>query len=338
MLEIDVLLISILSTLIINFVLKRKNFCLDKKFYSHKSFATKALTPISGGIIFSLLFILFFPNEDLYFKILILLLFVIGFLSDINYLISPTKRFFFQIFVITIFLFFTQNFINTIRIPFFDYLLENIYFKYFFTLLCLLVLINGSNFIDGMNTLFLGYYLMIGIILLLLTKELQIINSIMPLNIMVSILFIIFIFNFFGKLFSGDSGAYSISFVLGFFMINLVNLSEKISPYFIACLLWYPAYECLFSILRKSVKNKFLTKADNKHLHHLIFSFFKEKTKFKSENINLLTGLSINLFNLIIFFNAYNNVSQTKNLIFLIFISSSLYTFLYFYLSKNLSD
>jgi UDP-N-acetylmuramyl pentapeptide phosphotransferase/UDP-N-acetylglucosamine-1-phosphate transferase len=189
-----------------------------------------------------------------------------------------------------------------------------------------------------MNTLFLGYYLMIGIILLLLTKELQIINSIMPLNIMVSILFIIFIFNFFGKLFSGDSGAYSISFVLGFFMINLVNLSEKISPYFIACLLWYPAYECLFSILRKSVKNKFLTKADNKHLHHLIFSFFKEKTKFKSENINLLTGLSINLFNLIIFFNAYNNVSQTKNLIFLIFISSSLYTFLYFYLSKNLSD
>ena len=56
-------------------------------------------------------------------------------------------------------------------------------------------------------------------------------------------------------------------------MINLVNLSEKISPYFIACLLWYPAYECLFSIIRKRLKKNFLTKADNKHLHHLIFIF-----------------------------------------------------------------
>ncbi len=338
MLEINVLLISIVLTLIINFVLKKKNFCLDKKFYSHKSFASNKLTPISGGIIFLLLSIIFFPNEDLYFKTLVILLFTIGFLSDINYLISPTKRIFFQIIIITILLFFSQNLINTIRVPFFDYLLENIYFKYFFTLFCLLVLINGSNFIDGMNTIFIGYYLMLTITLAFLTRELQITHNITEINIILSVLLILFIFNFFGKLFSGDSGAYTISFIVGFFMINLVNLSEKISPYFIACLLWYPAYECLFSIIRKRLKKNFLTKADNKHLHHLIFSFLRKKTNLKTEKANLFTGLSINFFNFIIFFNAYNNVSQTKNLIFLIFISSFLYTILYFYLLKNSSE
>ena len=158
MLEINVLLISVIFTLIINFVLKKKNFCLDKKFYSHKSFATEKLTPISGGIIFSLLFIVFFPFINLNIKILFIFLFLIGFLSDINYLVSPIKRIIFQIIIIATLLFLSQNLINSIRIPFFDHFLENIYFKYFFTIFCFLVLINGSNFIDGLNGLMLGYF------------------------------------------------------------------------------------------------------------------------------------------------------------------------------------
>ena len=42
--------------------------------------------------------------------------------------------------------------------PFLNSLLENTYFKYFFPVFCLLILINGSNFIDGLNGLMLGYF------------------------------------------------------------------------------------------------------------------------------------------------------------------------------------
>ena len=59
---------------------------------------------------------------------------------------------------------FDQIFINSIRIENFDNLLSNIYFKYFFTIFCFLVLMNGSNFMDGINTLLVGYFLSLSVI------------------------------------------------------------------------------------------------------------------------------------------------------------------------------
>ena len=95
-------------------------------------------------------------------------------------------------------------------------------------------------------------------------------------------------------------------------MIILSNKSEIISPYFIACLLWYPAYECLFSIIRKKLNKSFAFKPDNKHLHHLIFLYLKKNYKLSNNTINSLSGLLINLFNLLTFTIAYNNYFFTK--------------------------
>ena len=39
--------------------------------------------------------------------------------------------------------------------------LSNDIFRLLFTVFCILIVINGSNFIDGMNTLCVGYYLII---------------------------------------------------------------------------------------------------------------------------------------------------------------------------------
>ena len=150
------------------------------------------------------------------------------------------------------------------------------------------------------------------------------------------IICVIFLFNFFGKLFSGDSGAYLISFIFGYLLIDLSNLTEKISPYFVACMLWYPAYECLFSIVRKKISKKPITKPDNRHLHHLIFIYLNQKFNLKGVFLNSATGSIINLFNLIIFLNALQNISQTKNLILIISISLIFYNFIYFYLNKIL--
>ena len=167
--EIDVFLISFFLCLIINYILPKYNFLIDKKFFPHKAFTSKNSVPISGGLIFILTTLLFLKFEN-YFNYIIFLIFFVGVLSDLNSLKSPYKRFFLQVTVIFTLVFFCKIFISSIRIPFFDYLLTYTLFKYFFVVFCLLILINGSNFIDGVNTLLIGYYLSVIIILIILTN------------------------------------------------------------------------------------------------------------------------------------------------------------------------
>ena len=335
MYQIYVILFTFISILLFNHIFKKKQFFVDRKFSPHKSFATEKNLPITGGLVFFLGCLFFLSFENNLIKLFILMIFIIGFLSDNNYLFSPIKRFFLQLIIIFLFVYVSQNFVSSLRLSVIDILFDNIFFKYFITIICLMVLINGSNFMDGVNTLLLGYYLGVSILsLIVLNKygsELDIINF----NIIIIILFILVLFNFFNKLLSGDSGAYLISFLIGYYLIYISNLSDVISPFFVGCLLWYPAYECLFSIIRKKIKKISISQSDNKHLHQLLLIYFRKKFKIKNERLNTITGLSINIFNYIIFYNAFHNISQTKNLVFIIFICIIVYNFVYYYLNKR---
>ena len=93
-------------------------------------------------------------------------------------------------------------------------------------------------------------------------------------------------------------------------------------------------HENLFSIIRKRIKNISPTEPDNKHFHQLLFIFIKKKFNYSEGISNTLTGLIINAFNLLIFINAINNITQTKNLLLLILISLLFYNSTYFYLLK----
>lgn len=332
--EIAVFLISTFLCLITNYILSKYDFLLDKKFFPHKSFVSNNTVPISGGIIFVLSTFLYLQFEFIY-SYIIFLIFIVGILSDLNLLKSPYKRFLLQILIIFFLIFLSQNFVSSIRIPFFDELLSYIFFKYFFVIFCLLVLINGSNFIDGVNTLLIGYFISVVLMIMLLINKYDLNIEIQNLKIIFSVLLILFAFNFFEKLFCGDGGSYIISLITGFYLIELSNIDELISPYFIACLLWYPAYECLFSMVRKKIQKSEVTGPDNYHLHQLLFIFLAKKLKLKKWIISSLTGLIINLLNLIIFFIAYLNVSQTKTLIFIIILNIILYNSFYFLLKKK---
>ncbi len=335
--EIGVFLISLFLFLLTNYIFPKYDFLIDKKFFPHKSFVSKNSIPISGGLIFTLSVLLFlrFENNFIYITFFIL---IIGLLSDLNILKSPYKRFILQISVILILVFLSKNFVSSVRIPFFDSLLSFTIFKYFFVTFCLLVLINGSNFIDGVNTLLIGYFLSVIVIIIILIKKYSLDFEIENLKIILIVLSVLFVFNFFEKFFCGDSGSYVISLILGYYLIELSNLAIIISPYFIACLLWYPAYECLFSMIRKKIKKLEITSPDNSHLHQLLFIFFSNKIKLKRWVISSLTGVTINTYNLVIFFIAFMNVSQTKILVFIIIFNVVLYNLVYFLLLKKKKD
>tara|TARA_B100000035_G_scaffold304867_1_gene305068 strand:- start:219 stop:1229 length:1011 start_codon:yes stop_codon:yes gene_type:complete len=335
MLEISVFLISFFLFLIINYILPKYNFLIDKKFFPHKSFVSKNSVPISGGLIFTLSAILFLTFEN-NFSYVIFLIFFVGILSDLNTLKSPYKRFFLQISVILALVLLNKIFISSIRIPLFDQLFMFAFFKYFFVVFCLLILINGSNFIDGVNTLLIGYFLSVILIVLILMNKYNLNFETQNLRIIFSVLLILFVFNFFEKFFCGDGGSYVISLIAGYYLIELSNLYLFISPYFIACLLWYPAYECLFSMIRKKIKKYRITSPDNRHLHQLLFIFFTKKIKFESWVISSLTGISINAYNFFIFYVALLNVSQTKILVSIIILNVIFYNYIYFTLKKKI--
>ena len=217
----------------------------------HQLFVEKKSIPLSGGIVIAILsiFIFNFKIENYYF--IFIIIFFIGLLSDAKILKSAKKRFFFKFFFIFLFVVYYDLSISNVRVFFLDYFLENKIFSYFFVTFCLLIVVNGSNFIDGLNGLSLGYYTIITGILLYLNLY----DNFLNLNIFLSIYLIIFVylllFNYFNKLYLGDSGSYLIGFSIATLLIVTYNNFTNISPFFVVLLLWYPCFENLFSIIRK---------------------------------------------------------------------------------------
>ena len=101
-----------------------------------------------------------------------------------------------------------------------------------------------------------------------------------PITFLIPSLILLFFLNIYNKLFLGDSGSYLLGFLFSIELINFYLNNLNISPFFIILLLWYPAFENLFSILRKINFNKSPIYPDTNHLHQLIFSFFRKKKIF----------------------------------------------------------
>ena len=278
--------IEINSFFLDNFTINFKSFIIkivllgDENKSSHrKIFSTKSQKIQSGGLFFLIILIITTSQQNIYLTVSLILMFVLGMLSDINLLSSPKKRFFFQIFIIIFLITFTSTYVDQTRIIFLDYLIQNSIFSFFFTMFCFLILINGCNFIDGANNLLIGYFLIVSFAFFTLN-----VNDIISVNqthikIIIISLTILLIFNFFSKIIMGDSGAYILGLFFGFTLINFSNDNLDISPIYILNLLWYPAFENLFSIIRKLKMKISISKADNFHLHHIIYKYINGKYK-----------------------------------------------------------
>ncbi len=325
----------LLSTITLNFLFKKYNILIDQVNISkHKNFIQNKKTPLSGGLVIFLILFYFLPESYKYFTIIMFIIFLSGLLSDLNILHAPLFRIFFQTIVVIIYLVLFDNFITSIRINFFDNLLNIFIVKLIFSIFCILILINGTNFMDGVNTLVVGYFILVlsNIFYLSEINDLKLDHFL--ITICIFLLFLIYLFNFFGLMFLGDSGSYLISFIAGVTMINFSNNNDLVSPYYIAAILWYPAYENLFSIIRKLIFKKSPSNPDNEHLHQLIYIFLKKKIKKNNFFSNSLTGILICIYNLIYFNLIFNYFYNTKILVFSILFNVTLYNITFIFLNK----
>ena len=294
-----ILLIIIIST---NFLFKSKNFLLSYTGLKHQTYIQQNKIPLSGGFVLLTYFLINHNEQNIILNLYIFLFFLIGLIGDLNLFKSVMIRFLIQILLIIFFVISLNISINDLRVSFLNEILDNFYFNIFFISFCFLVLLNGSNFIDGCNGLAIGYYLIIYVFLFYLNKN-QIIVS--EMNLFLSLIFcllILLVFNLSNKLFLGDNGIYILSIFTGYILIEIVNLNKYISPYYIMNLLWYPAFEILFSMLRKIRSNFSPMEPDTNHLHQLLFFSYKCKFSFSQTVNNSLVGITINLYNLILIF------------------------------------
>jgi len=331
------MIIKIISYFLFVFLISK--YFKDKKMLSnfsgdkHQIYLNDKNIPLIGG------FVLLYPIFQLFkeYDLLILfslLIFFVGLLSDTKILESPKIRIVIQIILIILFVTLNDIKINSSRLELFDLFLENLFFAYLFSSFCILILINGSNFIDGLNGLLLGYTLLV---LYFLNKN----GLLIDLNLEKAdtiffffVLTFLFILNISNKVMLGDSGAYFIGFLLGYAVIKLHNYNDMISPYYFISLIWYPCFENLFSIIRKFIKKKSPGNPDKLHLHHLLFLCLKNKLKLSKIISNNISSIFINFINFLILLISSIDPTDTKFQILIIISSMIIYILSYFLISK----
>ncbi len=317
-----------------NFFLKKKNILLNNTGQIHQSYNQKYQVPLSGGLVILIYIYYNFEIFNLPLIFYLTIFFMLGLFADLNLFKSPTLRFITQILLLIFFLIHLKVQIYDIRINWINDLLQYQYFNIFFVLLCFLVLINGTNFIDGNNGISIGYYLIIFFLIFKLINYEIIVYDVNFFRSFLFVLTILLIFNLFNKLYIGDSGAYLLSVFSGYILIDIINQNQNLSPYFIVNIFWYPAFEILFSLIRK-IKYKYSPlKPDTKHLHQLLFFYYSKKIRLSKSVLNSFTGLSVNIFNGLILYFASMNLNNTKIQLAFILLSLTIYIVVYFILSK----
>ena len=323
---------------LINFIFLKKKFLIHKSFgLKHKQKNLKGIVLSGGTYLFISFALTSFFNEFLFFDIFLygFIFLLLGIFSDLNFKISPQQRLL-TMFLMSFFIIYNSNItINKIDFYFLDNLLKYKYFSILFSSICLVILINGSNFIDGTNGNAIGYYLLCIISLSYqydLSKNFDSENIL--LNSISFSLLIFMILNFFNKCFLGDNGAYYISAVVGILAIHIF-LTTNVSSFYIANLFIYPTVEVFISFIRKIFTNKSPYSADKMHLHHLIQKNLKN-FKISKKYSNNLTSIVI-LFLLSIFFYLINLNVENK-LVQLRFALGFCITYIIIYLLLKVSD
>ena len=274
----------------------------------------KTNTPLVGGIMISstlflvFLYILFF---NVYNKINLIIfiasffVFIVGLIDDI-FKLSYKYKFVFLTTIYSFFITLEPNLqITKIYFSTFDKFIYLDNYGILFTIICLLLLSNAINLIDGIN----GFCILIVIIIffwIVLTFE----NNNFIYVIITSLILILF-FNLRGNIFLGDSGSLLVGSSIGLLIINNYN-NELILRNFpvedIFIILMLPGIDMLRVFIVRMLKKKNPFSSDRNHLHYLLLD-----NNFKLYQI-LIIVMSIYILPILI-----NSLTNIRSLFIILF-------------------
>ena len=293
----------------------------DKYLKKHKS-----NVPLLGGIIIILNILIYFllsfffdtslenlgfsKKEQLSIFLLIALFFLMGICDD-KFKLAPNTKLILSIIISILVLSLNNNLlIQNLSFSFLDRKIFLGDLSYFFTVFCIIILINALNFYDGINGQSLIFFILIFSYLAFKS----------PVNFLYIILILICIFTLFlnlkNKIFLGDSGIYTLGSILALLLIYEYNYFKTLRfSDEIFLLLMLPGIDLLRLTITRIMNGKNAFYGDRNHLHHLLLK------KYKLLQTNLI--LTILGFFPIILFSFFN---------FNFLLILSLFVFIYIYL------
>ncbi len=202
-----------------------------------------------------------------------ILIFLVGFLDD-RYRLSAIAKII-SISLITLLVCLLSE--NLIIHKFYIYTLDTFFsleiFSIFFTILCVLCLVNALNLADGINGLALG----IIITWLFYINQIYENNLDLLINIIFLNLFLILINNLRGKYFLGDSGSLMLSSFVALLIIYLHNQNidlpnHRNSSESILIIFLIPVLDMIRLFFQRLSKRKNPGIGDSNHLHHFLIN------------------------------------------------------------------
>jgi len=197
--------------------------------------------PLVGGVVLFIYYTLYLKSNqqftDIKKELPLYIVFIIGLIDDLVELRYYTKlllQFFAGLFFIN-----SYNFVFT----------NNMKLDVVLTIIFFITLLNAFNLVDGINGLLVG----LAIIYFTFTQN----------YVYLPVLFVLFLFNGFNKLFMGDSGAFLIAYLL----ISDEQVPRELTKALV--FFGYPMYEIASSFLRRLLLKKNPFKPDRFHLHHI---------------------------------------------------------------------
>ena len=296
--------------------------------------------PRVGGLLFlSSFFVTFIFIEISYLKLILplligsLIIFLFSFYEDLKQSLSPYFRLIILFIGSFVFVFFSK--LPNINISILQLIKDYEILKILLFILSLMLLMNGFNFIDGLNGLSSFNFISIMSSILYIGHSYND-NFIVKLSTFI-IIFAIFIFllNFpYGKIFLGDSGSYIYALFSGALIIYLFERHSQLPTLLAMVILSYPITEMLFSIFRKIYVKYSPLRPDVNHLHHLVFKKLQGNLKTR----NNIASIIMLPFCIMPFVLTYFSVNYNLNDNFLKFVIYFIFYLLsYFFLNKSIN-
>ncbi len=272
--------------ILLNFFLLIIYYCLffDNQIFEAKFFGEKnEVTDSRSNKIFFVFFLI--P----------IIFFFIGYLDDKFNLKHNIKFFIFIFFMLLSLLIDESIILMNLNFEFLDknIILNDI--SLFFTLFCMLVLVNAINMFDGIN-------LQSGIFYTYVFSVLIYFNSFEVLSLFFIFQIIFFIFlNFKGKIFIGNSGNLFLSFIVSIMIIKSYNAQNFANAEIVLLLLLYPGLDLIRLFFTRILNGKHPFSKDLNHIHHLLL----KRNNYLKVNLVIFFSYIIPMFSYIYFKNFY---------------------------------
>jgi UDP-GlcNAc:undecaprenyl-phosphate GlcNAc-1-phosphate transferase len=140
--------------------------------------------------------------------------------------------------------------------------------SWIFSLVCLIGLQNAINMADGKNGIVLGLSLIWCVCMAMFAPP-----HLLPLLAALgAVLAVTLAFNLQGRLFLGDSGSYSLSFLFAILAIYIYDVGFHHLPADLVAL-WFliPVVDCLRLMVKRALAGRSPFSSDRNHLHHIIY-------------------------------------------------------------------